>query len=136
MKTRSYTELSKLKTFYERFEYLKLDGNVGDKIFGLDRYLNQQFYRSAEWKRVRRDVILRDNGWDLGVEGCTIIGHIYVHHMNPILPYDLENRTPKLLDPENLITISYNTHQAITFGLDNTDNQPIDRTPNDTCPWK
>lgn len=135
--TRTYTELCKLKTFDERFNYLKMDGKVGEALFGYERYLNQVFYRSPEWKRVRRDVIIRDNGNDLGLDGYPIGGHIYVHHMNPITKYDLLNRTDYLLNPEYLITVSYNTHQGITYGVDELKPQePVTRTPNDTCPWK
>lgn len=135
---RTYSELSKLKTFEERFEYLRLDGVVGEETFGFDRYLNQKFYQNdPEWKRSRRTVILRDLGCDLGIEDREIHGRIIVHHMNPISQYDLINRTKYLLDPEYLICTLDSTHNAIHYG----DEQllmkgPVERTRNDTCPWR
>lgn len=135
---RTYSELSKLKTFEERYEYLKLDGIVGEETFGFDRYLNQQFYQNdIEWKEARKIVILRDLGCDLGIEGRDIHGKIIVHHMNPITKYDLINRTKYLLDPEYLICTLKSTHDAIHYG----DEQllmkgPVERTRNDTCPWR
>lgn len=137
MITRRYSELKKLQTFEERFEYLKLGGEVGKDTFGVDRYLNQNFYRSREWKRARRDVIARDYGRDLGIEGRDIYDHIIIHHMNPITIEDVENRDPKIFDPEYLICVSHDTHNAIHYGDGSKlakDYHP--RTPNDTCPWK
>ena len=135
---RCYSELSKLETFEERYEYLRLDGIVGEETFGFDRYLNQQFYQNdPEWKRSRRFVIMRDLGCDLGIEGREIHGRVIVHHMNPITTYDLINRTKYLLDPEYLICTLDSTHNAIHYG----DEQllmkgPVERTRNDTCPWR
>lgn len=134
---RSYLELSELKTFKERFEYLKLDGCIGEALFGYNRYLNQIFYRSKEWKQARNRAILRDNGCDLGIEGREIHGLIYVHHLNPITIDDLIERRPCLLDLNNLICTSRNTHTAITLGDPNL-LDPVfqERSLYDTCPWK
>lgn len=134
---RTYTELSRLTTFKERYQYLKLNGSVGTDTFGFDRYMNQNFYRSREWKSIRDQVIVRDCGCDLGVEGYEIRGRIYIHHMNPILLEDIENRTEFLLNPEYLITTTHNTHNAIHYGDENLITmEPVVRTKNDTCPWK
>lgn len=135
---RTYTELSKLKTFSERYRYLRLDGEVGRETFGFDRYLNQQFYqRSQEWKRVRDIVILRDNGCDLGVEGCEIYGRVIVHHMNPIAVSDIIHGSDILLDPEYLISTTHDTHNAIHYGNDGLLPKPLtERRPRDTCPWR
>lgn len=138
MKIRTYTELSRLKTFEERFEYLRLNGKVGKDTFGFDRIFNQRFYRSVEWRRVRDIVMIRDNGCDLGVEGHEIYGQrVLIHHMNPFLLEDLEQRADILLDPEYLITTIHPTHNAIHYG-DATviSKSPIERSANDTCPWK
>lgn len=133
----NYTELSKLKNFEERFRYLQLSGKVGAETFGFDRYVNQKFYKSAEWKKVRDKVILRDNGYDLGVEGHDIFGRILIHHMNPIAVTDIEHRTEILLNPEYLICVSHMTHNAIHYGDESLLIQaPKERKPNDTCPWK
>lgn len=134
---RTYTELSKLKTFKERYRYLQLNGAVGQDTFGFDRYLNQGFYKSKEWKSIRDHVIVRDNGCDLGVEGYDIHARIYIHHMNPILPKDIVDQTEFLLDPEYLICVTHNTHNAIHYGDESLlITEPVIRTPNDTCPWK
>lgn len=134
---RTYTELSRLTTFKERYQYLKLNGSVGTDTFGFDRYMNQNFYRSREWKSIRDQVIVRDCGCDLGVEGYEIHGRIYIHHMNPILLEDIENRTEFLLNPEYLITTTHNTHNAIHYGDENLITmEPVVRAKNDTCPWK
>lgn len=136
-KLRTYTELKQLKTFEERYEYLKLDGQVGIDTFGFDRYLNQAFYRSQEWKSVRNQVIVRDNGCDLGIEGREIHTKILVHHMNPITKEDVLNRSDLLLNPEYLITTFKRTHDAIHYGDSETlIKDPIERTANDTCPWR
>lgn len=134
---RTYDELILLPTFEERFEYLKLDGTVGLETFGFDRYLNQEFYRSSEWKSTRDFVIARDLGRDLGVEGFDINARIYVHHMNPIMAYDIIHSTDILLDPKYLISVSHRTHSAIHYGDKNLlPTGPIVRTKNDTCPWR
>ena len=133
-----YSELIQLPTFKERYEYLKLDGRVGEETFGFDRYINQIFYkRSADWKHIRNQVIVRDNGCDLGIEGYEIHERILVHHMNPLTLEDLENESEFLLDPEYLISTTHNTHNAIHYGDSNLlILDPIVRTQNDTCPWR
>lgn len=134
---RSYSELSSLKTFDERFRYLMLSGSVGIDTFGFDRYINQRFYRSEEWKHVRNKVIARDNGCDLGVEGYDINGRVYVHHMNPISLEDINDNASCILDPEYLICVSFATHNAIHYGDDKYITlAPVERQPNDMCPWK
>lgn len=134
---RTYSELITLPTFEERFRYLQLNGQVGIDTFGFDRYMNQAFYKSREWKDVRDYVIVRDNGCDLGVEGYEIHGRILIHHMNPILPKDIQLSTDFLLDPEYLISTVLNTHNAIHYGDENLIiKAPIERTKNDTCPWR
>lgn len=136
-KIRSYTELSQLKTFKERFLYLKLNGVVGEETFGFERYLNQKFYKSSEWKAIRDQVIVRDYGCDLGVEGYEMYGKILIHHMNPITTDDIVNRSDFLMNPEYLISTSLNTHNAIHYGDENLlITAPIERTKNDTCPWR
>ena len=134
---RTYSELSKLNTFKERFEYLKLDGSVGKDTFGWDRYLNQVFYKSPEWKSVRDKVIVRDCGRDLGVEGYDIFGKIIIHHMNPMNLEDIAKRNPDIFNPEYLICVSHSTHNAIHYGDENQlMTGSIERKANDTCPWK
>lgn len=136
---RTYTELIKLPTFEERFNYLKLGDKVGKETFAFERYLNQNFYHnSREWKRIRRDVIVRDMGCDMGLEGYEIHGSIYVHHMNPVRRSDIIHGTDLLLNPEYLICVKFATHNAIHYGDDTIlrTNVITERTPNDTCPWK
>lgn len=138
--TKSYSELIRFNSFEERFNYLKLDGIVGQETFGFDRYLNQRFYQSQEWKLFKRSILIRDNGCDLGLDGYEIRKQpIYIHHINPISPEDLQKSNMSiLLNPENVICVSFNTHQAIHYGdsesLKTFD--PVIRKPNDTCPWK
>ena len=134
---RTYSELIQLPTFEERFDYLRLDGGVGKDTFGFDRYLNQQFYRSSEWKRIRNQVIVRDNGCDLGVDEYEIRGRILIHHMNPISIEDLQHMSDLLMNPEYLICVSHRTHNAIHYGDESLIvTAPIERTQNDTCPWR
>lgn len=134
---RTYSELITLPTFEERYEYLKLNGVVGEETFGFDRYINQLFYRSQEWRSVRNRVILRDNGCDLGVPGREINGRILIHHMNPITKEDILNRSDFLMNPEYLISTIDITHNAIHYGDANLlMKDPIERSKNDTCPWK
>ena len=137
-KIRTYSELITLPTFKERFNYLKLDGAVGQDTFGYDRYINQQLYqRNPRWKKARDIVIIRDNGCDLGVEGFEIFGKIIVHHMNPITMDDIINDRDWIYDPEYLICTVHNTHNAIHYGDEKQlITAPIVRTKNDTCPWK
>ena len=132
-----YSELMLLPTFQARYKYLRLNGEVGKETFGFDRYMNQFFYRSPEWRRVRDFVITRDEGCDLGIPGRDIFGRIVIHHMNPIRPEDIRNRSDLLLDPEYLITTIHDTHLAIHYGDEHLLLQePVERRPNDTCPWK
>ena len=134
---RTYSELITIPTFKERFEYLRLNGSVGEETFGFDRYLNQIFYRSQEWKSIRDYVIIRDNGCDLATEGYDIYGKILIHHLNPIDTVDIIQNSKYLLDPEYLITTTHNTHNAIHYGDANLlISEPIIRTKNDTCPWR
>ena len=137
MSIRTYSERIKLPTFEERFEYLKLKSFVGKETFGYDRYINQQFYKSPRWIRLREEIILRDQGLDLACEGFEIYGRIIIHHMNPISLDDILSDTEYLMNPEYLISVSNNTHQAIHYGdIDIVPVLPKERTPNDTCPWK
>lgn len=139
MKTimRTYSELITIPTFRERYEYLKLRGRVGEDTFGFDRYLNQVFYKSKEWKSIRDYVIARDLGRDLAMESYEIYGRILIHHMNPIRKEDILYRSDLLLNPEYLICTSKNTHDAIHFSDDSLlIAEPIERTKNDTCLWK
>ena len=157
MSIRTYSELCKLRTFEERFEYLKLSGKVGEETFGFDRYLNQILYKTGRWRAIRDKIIIRDNGCDLGIEGrelrtriiirdngCDfgiegreLRTRIIIHHMNPLTKEDIKQNSSFLWNPEYLITVSHNTHNAIHYGdkslliLD-----PVERTKNDTCPWK
>lgn len=134
---RTYNELILLPTFEERFEYLKLSGRVGEETFGFDRWLNQKFYRSAEWKHIRDQVILRDNGCDLGIEGREIYDKILIHHMNPISKQDILERSDLLLNPMYLISVTKRTHDAIHYSDDSIlMKDPITRSKNDTCPWR
>lgn len=134
---RTYLELIELKTFEDRFDYLRLDGVVGAETFGSSRQLNQALYQSYEWKKIRDMIILRDNGCDLGIEGRDIFQQPYIHHLNPITKKQILDRDPILFDPNNLITVSYQTHQAIHYGdksillLD-----PVERFANDVAPWR
>ena len=137
MSIKTYSELIQLPTFEERFQYLKLSGGVGKETFGFDRYLNQNFYRSAAWKRVRDQVIVRDNGCDLGIDDRIIYGKILIHHMNPINDRDILDLTDILLNPEYLICVSHLTHNAIHYSDESLlPREPIVRFKNDTCPWK
>ena len=134
---RTYSELIQLPTFEDRFDYLRLDGVVGKDTFGFDRYLNQQFYRSSEWKRIRNQVIVRDNGCDLGIDDYEIRGRILIHHMNPISIEDLQYMSDLLMNPEYLICVSHRTHNAIHYGDESLIvTAPIERSQNDTCPWR
>lgn len=134
---RTYSDLSRLETFEERFDYLALTGQVGTSTFGFDRYLNQRFYSSVEWKKVRNIVLARDGACDLGVEGFEIRYMPLIHHINPIQPRDLEEYNPDILDPEFLITTTKNTHNAIHFGdRSRLTTQVVERQPNDQAPWR
>lgn len=137
MNIRTYSELSQLATFEERYRYLRLGGRVGKETFGFDRWINQMFYKDPEWLKVRDIVIMRDNGCDLGIEGREIYSRIIVHHMNPITKADILDRSKFLLDPEYLISTVKNTHDAIHYGDESLlITLPIERSKNDTCPWR
>lgn len=134
---RTYSELSILTSFKDRFRYLKLDGVVGEATFGFDRYLNQLFYRSQQWRKIRDEVIVRDCGCDLGIEGYEIYKYAMIHHMNPITAKDIQDESEYLLNPEYLITTTQRTHNAIHYGdEDLLLTMPVERTKNDTCPWR
>ena len=134
---KTYSELITIPTFIERFEYLKIGGAVGAATFGHDRYLNQILYNSEEWKRFRREIIIRDNACDLACEDYEIFKYVIVHHINPITVEDVINRNPMIFDPENVVCTSLRTHNAIHYGdKDLLITEPIIRTPNDTCPWR
>ena len=134
---KTYSELIALNTFEERFKYLKLGGSIGKETFGFDRYINQAFYNSQDWKKVKDFVIIRDNGCDLGMDGYEIHGRIYVHHMNPISIEDILYKTDYLINPEYLISTTHLTHNAIHYGDETLlIKAPICRSKNDTCPWK
>ena len=136
-KIRTYSELIQYTTFEDRLKYLKLDGDVGVETFGFDRYLNQMFYKSTEWIKLRNYIISRDHGCDLGIESHEIFGsRILVHHMNPITKFDIIHKTKYLLDPEYLITTIDSTHNCIHYGKELIICTPIIRQKNDTCLWK
>ena len=134
---RRYSELRRLETFKERYEYLRLAGIVGEATFGFDRYLNQLLYTSDRWKKVRREIIIRDNGCDLGIPGYDLKSKIIIHHMNPLTLKDVEEVSENIFNPENLICVSLRTHNAIHYGDESLlPYDPVIRRPNDTCPWK
>lgn len=137
MITKTYLELSRIESFLERFRYLKIDGYIGEETFGSKRYLNQILYSSKEWHDTRRKVILRDEACDLGHPDYQIPGSVYVHHLNPITVDDILDRRPCVFDLNNLVCVSFKTHNAIHFGDERSlPDIPIVRLPNDTCPWK
>ena len=137
MSIKTYSELITIPTFEERFEYLQLKGSVGKDTFGYDRHLNQVLYRSPEWKRLRNQIIIRDCGCDLACEGYDIHSKVLIHHLNPITVEDVLARSRKVFDPDNLVYVSHNTHNAIHYGdVDLLATGPIIRTKNDTCPWR
>lgn len=135
---RSYTELSRLPDFLSRFEYARLKASIpGTITFGSNRYFNQNLYHSYEWRKLRDKIIVRDNGMDLGAEGRPIAGRIIIHHICPLTIEDFESYTERILDPENLICVSHNTHEALHFGSeDKLFKELIERKPNDQCPWR
>jgi len=136
MMLRTYSELRRLDTIQERFEYLKLRGQVGDKTFGYDRWINQQFYTSAQWRHIRHAVITRDLGCDLGIEGYEIHSGLYIHHLNPMTKSDIVEGDPSILDPEFLITTTLVTHNAIHYGdAKQLPRLMVERTPGDTKLW-
>lgn len=137
MEKKSYSELSRISSFEDRLLYLKLHGKVGESTFGYDRHFNQSFYSSLEWRHVRNFVILRDNGCDLGLPGYEIHGRIYIHHINPITKDDIVTSSESLLDPENLVCVTFDTHNEIHYGSrSNLSKSTVERFPGDTCPWR
>ncbi len=137
MLVKSYRNLILLPSFDDRYEYLKLQGVVGESTFGFDRYMNQHFYTSREWRQFRNKIIARDDGCDMGLEDYPIAGRVIIHHINPLTVEDFENLTDALFDPDNVICVSENTHQAIHYGdVSLLPAPPIVRAPNDTCPWR
>lgn len=136
MTIKRYSELRRLDTLEERFEYLKLRGQVGRDTFGFDRYLNQEFYASWEWKQARNDVIARDLGCDMGLDGYEIFDRVYVHHMNPMTVKDITEFNEEILNPEYLICVTHRTHNAIHYGDANLlPRPPVERRPGDTKLW-
>lgn len=134
---KTYSELITLPTFEERYRYLKLDGKVGEATFGFQRWVNQEFYHSDEWLRFRDEIIIRDNGCDLAVDGFEIYGSIIIHHLNPITYDDIINRNPTIFDSENVISTKLSTHNAIHYGDESKlVLGPIERSKHDTCPWR
>lgn len=134
---KTYSELITIPEYLERFRYLKLKGQVGVDTFGHDRYVNQVLYQSHEWRKFRRDIILRDGCCDMAHEDYEIQGKVMIHHINPISYTDITRRDPKIFDPENVICVSMMTHNAIHYGDESLlMKDPIERTPNDTCPWR
>ena len=134
---KTYSELITIPTYEERFEYLRCNSAVGKETFGFDRYLNQVLYNSMDWKRLRRQIIIRDNGCDLACDGYDVYGKVLIHHLNPIIVEDVLARSRKVFDPDNLVCVSHNTHNAIHYGdVDLLVTGPIVRTKNDTCPWR
>lgn len=138
MQIKTYTELMQFHSFEDRFRYLKLNGVVANETFGFDRYLNQRFYKSAEWRKIREQVMIRDQGCDLGCNDHPIFGNIIIHHMNPISLDDIENNPEVLLDPEFLICVSLETHNALHYGDESilNKNRLVERKPGDTIPWR
>lgn len=136
--TKCYSELQNLKTYDERFRYLQIGGHIGIESFGYDRYLNQAFYKSPDWKRIRDKVIIRDNGCDLSMEGYPIQGRVIIHHMNAITIDDVLDLNPNIFNPEYLICVSHQTHNALHYGDETYPDRfkVIERRPNDTIPWK
>ena len=135
---RSYSELIKFRTLKERFKYLSLDGKVGIETFGFDRYLNQKFYNSYEWRKLRDKILIRDNGCEMGIEEYPIRGRILIHHMNPLKERDIVELTDYVMNPEYLVCVSHDLHNAIHYGDEEILKryELIERKPNDTCPWK
>jgi hypothetical protein len=134
---RCYSDLIQLETFKERYYYLKLHGKVGEDTFGFDRYINQSLYKSDKWKKTRSQIIIRDNGCDLGIEGHELDNYIVIHHMNPLTLEDIEEERDVVFNPEYLISCSSRTHKAIHFGDENLlPKDFIERRPNDTCLWR
>lgn len=138
MKCKTYSELIQIPTYEDRLKYAYLGGGVGNETFGFDRWLNQRLYNSKEWRQLRNDIIIRDDGCDLAMRGYDLYDRILIHHLNPITYDDVVNRADCIFDPENLICVSHDTHNYIHYGIqdNNLIGLSFERTPNDTCPWK
>ena len=138
MNKKTYSELIQIPSFIERYRYLRLGGKAGEITFGNERYLNQMLYKSPEWKRLRREIVLRDNGCDMGLDGYSISGVPIIHHINPITVEDIVNGNYRVFDPENLISVSRRTHNAIHYGDEELllIDEIVERRPNDTTPWR
>lgn len=133
----TYSELIQIPSFEERFKYCQLNAAVGIETFGFDRYLNQSLYRSARWRSLRNQIIIRDNGCDLADPSYPIAKRVLIHHLNPITEQDILNESSVIYDPENLICVSHDTHNAIHYGTEEVMSKaPVERVPNDTCPWR
>lgn len=136
MRIRTYSELSRLETIEDRYKYLKLSGEVAEQTFGLERYINQRFYRSTQWKQIRNHIIVRDNGCDLGVDGYEVYGQLTIHHMNPMTVADIRDGNSAILDPEYLIAVAHQTHNAIHYGDERQlPRPPVSRRAGDTKLW-
>lgn len=134
---KTYSELIRIPTFEERYQYLKLCGKIAEETFGFRRWINQEFYHSDEWLRFRDKIIIRDNGCDLALEGFEIFDSIIIHHLNPITCEDILNRNPCVFDPNNVVSTKLSTHNAIHYGNEALISRiPVERTKNDTCPWR
>lgn len=135
---KSYSELIRIPTYDERLKYAYIGGGIGDETFGFDRFLNQKLYNSAEWRQLRNEIIVRDNGCDLACKGYDLFDRILIHHLNPITRDDVLDRADCIFDPENLICVSFDTHNYIHYGQtdDRLSGLNFDRKPNDMCPWK
>lgn len=134
---KTYSELIRIPTFEERYRYLRLYGSVGEETFGFKRWVNQEFYHSDKWLRFRDKIIIRDNGCDLAVKGFEIYGPIIIHHLNPITYDDILNQNPCVFDPDNVVCTKLSTHNAIHYGDETLlPKLPVERTKNDTCPWR
>lgn len=138
MKCKTYSELIQIPTFDDRLKYAYIGGGIGEETFGYDRYLNQKLYNSHKWKQLRNDIIIRDNGCDLAAKGYDLYDRILIHHLNPITRDDILNRAECIFDPENLICVSFDTHNYIHYGLKGASDLGLsfERTPGDMCPWK
>lgn len=135
---RTYQELIQIPTYIDRFRYLKIGNGVGEETFGFDRWMNQRFYNSHEWRNLRNHIITRDNGCDMAFPDREIEGKIYIHHMNPIEKQDIYDMTDFVMNPMFLVCVAHNTHNAIHYGSEDLldCNILVQRAPNDTCPWK
>lgn len=134
---KTYSKLIEIESFEDRFDYLKLDGLVGSETFGHDRYMNQVLYESSDWRKFRRDIIVRDGSCDLAHSDHLLDKYIIIHHINPLTIKDIENRSSMIFDPENVVCVSRRTHNAIHYGdKEQLLKDPVERVKGDTCPWK